>query len=1134
MIIRDLFHTPSRFLRSAHLERDFDDVAALRAYILTPPVVDAMQRVLEGLRPGSKRRAWRLTGDYGSGKSSFALVLAHFLRDPRSTSLAHVRRAVDLRGSGVRSPEMLPILVTGSREGIVLAVARGVGEAVRRLDHPQAGEVAAAAAGVAERGDTGALIALVERTTAFAVGAGKTGAVLVIDEMGKLLEHAALHPEREDVFVLQRLAEVADRSGSEPLVLLGILHHGFHAYAERLPAAARHEWEKVAERFQEIVFDQPLAHVAALVSGALGGDADRMPAEVRESRPAVLREVAGSGWFAGPDAVPDPIGHYPIHPTVLPVMARFFGRFGQHERTLFSFLLSSEPFALQAFAIRRPGAAEWFRLPDLYDYVRAVFGYRLSGAGPRSQWARLIETMDGLQDVSLQELRILKSVALLNLLDAEDLLPTRPLLEAALGEASLEAALERLTSRRVLHRRGSTVSYCLWPTTSVNLDGAYRAAEHALGPLAVVSAELGLHLERTMLQARRHYIEYGTLRHFEVRYVRLPELEAGAQGPSNADGRIVVVLCEDERERVRARAFAAGRDAQAHDDLIIAVPQPLAGLRGDLQEVRIWDWVLHHTPELAQDAYGAAEVRRQLSDAQHRLRERLSAFVSFGPGPAAVSTQWFRAGERLSVSEERGLLGALSPVCDLLYPRAPRIENELLNRRVLSSAAAAARMRLVERMLAAPEEPGLGMDPAKAPPERSMYLSVLAAGQVHRETAGGWALAVPAEGDDPLHLRPALRLVVERLEAAGDHRVPVPELMARLREKPYGVRDGVIPLLLAIVLAAHAHEIAVYENGTFVQRFGSAEFLRMTKLPMAFELQLCRIAGVRGEVFERLVELVAAAPEGREADVLDVVTPLCVFAAELPAYTRQTSDLPPATLAVRATLLGAREPAALLFRDLPIACGLPAFPTDGRAEGTSAVEFASRLRDAMDTLRAAYPALLERIRARVCQAVGAPADADRGALAELAQTAVAVREPRLRAFALRLADTALGDEAWTEALASMVALKPPARWSNGDEARCGDELDVLGTTFRRVRAIHFTEHAPGAAVRVALTRGDGTERAEVVDLEWGVPEEERARADALRALLPADPRARLALLAQLLHEALPTEENEVLAEEVCR
>ena len=67
----------------------------------------------------------------------------------------------------------------------------------------------------------------------------------------------------------------------------------------------------------------------------------------------------------------------------------------------------------------------------------------------------------------------------------------------------------------------------------------------------------------------------------------------------------------------------------------------------------------------------------------------------------------------------------LSRIFDEVYNRAPRIHNELVNRRSLSSAAAAARMRLVERMFTDAGTEFLGMIPAKKPPEMSMYLSVL-------------------------------------------------------------------------------------------------------------------------------------------------------------------------------------------------------------------------------------------------------------------------------------------------------------------------------------------------------------------------------------------------------------------------
>jgi hypothetical protein len=892
MSISELFRTPTRFLRSAQIERDFDDDQALRDYIVTPPITDALRLVIEGLRPGSRRRAWRVTGDYGSGKSSFALALAHLLRNPRSSAVAQIRKAVDLRGLGT-SPRILPILVTGARESLVPAIARGVAEAARRLDDAaQAADFAERAREIGARGDGGALVSLVERLTAFAVGNGQSGVLLIIDEMGKLLEYAALHPDQEDVYLFQRLAEAADRSGSDPLVVVGLLHQGFHAYAESLPAAARHEWEKVAERFQEIVFDQPLAHVAALVGGALGVRVDRAPAALLASAAHARRDARDTGWFGAgepEEVVPDALGHYPLHPTVLPVMARFFGRFGQHERSLFSFLLSSEPFGLQSFANRPASPGEWLRLPDFYDYVRAVFGYRLAATGRRSQWVRLLETMDGVADVSDGELRLLKTVALLNLIDAEDLLPTEGVLAAALGDAASAASLQRLSARGLLHRRGATGGFCLWPTTSVNLDSAFEVGARALGQPGSVAEHLPAFLDAQPLLARRHYIERGTLRYFEVRYAPVATLKAELARPSTADGVVLVALCDDPREQSHAIGVARSAEARARADVIVAVPEPLAGLRADVHDLRVWEWVLGNTPELHQDAYAAAEARRELNAARFRLRSRAARFISFGGGPAAATTYWTRAGEPLVVSPQRGLLPELSPICNGLFPLAPRIQNELLNRRQPSSAAVAARMRLIERMFSDADRPELGMNPAKAPPERSMYLSVLHAGRVHREEDGRWLVALPPEGAeaDPLQLRPALDALLTELQTAAGERVPVPVLFDVLRKREYGVRDGVIPLLLAIVLVAHAHELAIYENGNFVQDFGAAAFLRLTKLPTAFAVQLCRIGELRRDVFHRLVDLVSARPEGRPADVLDVVGSLCRFAAELPEYTRR-------------------------------------------------------------------------------------------------------------------------------------------------------------------------------------------------------------------------------------------------------
>lgn len=1131
--ISSLFQTPDRFVRSVQLERDFQDPSALDDYIVTPAMAEAFSRLREALHLDSGRRAWRITGDYGVGKSSFALVVAHLLSRHQGTGLDRIAADLGWDMASEQVSSLWPILITGSRSSMVAALARAVGSAVEarrpargRLPRSHASLLEQAAVAAAAN-DPACLETLMADFRALAAESG-AGVLLVVDELGKFLEHAAQADDSEDVFILQRLAETAARSGKRPFLMLGLLHQGFHAYAERLPMATRNEWEKVAGRFEEIVFDQPLAHMAALVAGALRSDPARLPSRVRDASVEVAAATAQTGWLGGGTvgaAGLDVAQLYPIHPTVLPVLVRFFARFGQNERSLFGFLLSNEPFGLQNFATRQLAPETWYRLDDLYDYVRACFGHRLAGASYRSHWLRIVSTIDAAIDASDFELRLLKAIAVLNLLDADDLIPTSRALSACFSPdltGDVDGTLREMVKRGLLFHRGAAGGYKLWPTASVNLEEALRQADRALAPTRSVAAGLIPHLSPEPIMARRHYIEHGTLRYFEVRYCEAGDLLVCASKDSDADGLLIVALAEDEASRLAA-IEAAQRPALAQrPDLILSFPSPVSGLAGELADLQLWSWVAQNTAELAEDSYAMSEVSRQVSLARRALLGRLHALNGLRQPGFAGLCYWM--GQPLeSDLNDRGASGLLSYICEQLYPAAPKITNELLNRNALSSAAAAARMRLIERIFEAAELPDLGLPAAKAPPEKSIYLSILKAGQVHVEGDNGYVLTLP-DADDPLLLRPALDSIIATIAAGGGDRVAVVDLLNTLRAPPYGVRDGVSPLLLALVLRTRAHELAVYEHGTFLHRFGPSDFQRIIKGPQYFEIQHCQVSGVRLEVFDALIRSFAEGCPEHRLDLLDVVKPLCQFAAQLPQYTRKSNGLSPIARAVRDALLNAREPITLLFSDLPNACQLEPFRPHGEQSEADARVFVGRLQDAIDELRQAYDALLERTQRRTSQALNQQTF-DRVVIAgRAARVSLVAREPRLRTFALRLRDPGLSDKAWAEALGSYVVSKPPAKWLAADEARFDEEAGMLAEHFCKTEAAAFAhpEMPPQIeAIRLNLTRGDG---ADVVRVVEGPTDEDLVKqADALAGRLPRDAGLRMRLLTELMWRELQGE-----------
>ena len=1130
--ISDFFRIRNRFLRSVQLERDFRDVAALEHYVVTPYMAEALGRIADGLRVNSGCRAWRITGDFGVGKSALALVLAHLFHDRSPVAVARIADAVGWPNDDFDPPAMIPLLVTGSREGIVPALARGIAESLRwrkpvRGRMPRAlSQVVNKAGQVAAGNDPVGFEHLLEAIRTYADG---SGILLIIDELGKLLEHAAQRHEHEDVFVLQSLAEMAARSGDQPFILLGMLHQGFHAYAERLPSAVKHEWEKVAGRFEEIVLDQPLAHTAALVAGALNVDPRRLPKTVQDASRDAASATAETGWGGGNvSAVAlDAVKLYPLHPMVLPVAVRFFARFGQHERSLFGFLLSSEPFAVQAFAVRRVAPDAWYGLAEFYDYVRAVFGHRLAGASYRNHWLRIVTSIDAAADLDPIEERILKVVAILNLLDSEDLLATDRAIAVAVSPAArrdVSAAINVLVGRGLLYRRGLANAYRLWPSSSLSLESAFETALRKVGPVERVGSGLKPFLDREPVLARRHYIEHGTLRYFELRYAEGGELAKAIQKDTEADGLVVVALADTEAEREEALVAAKAPPFEERPDVLVAVVRPLVGLAPDLKDVMCWQWVVDNTPELSHDSYASAEVARQLALARRALSARLGRVAGLRSG-AATDVRWLRAGQSEQIPQRGGLSALISRICDQLYPDAPQVTNELLNRNTLSSAAAAARMRLIERLFQASTQPLLGIDPEKSPPEKSMYLSVVAKGGVHVPDSDGYKIIEPDPDHDPLRLRPALHCLIGQIAEADGERLSVSSLLASLKNRPYGVRNGLGPLLLAIILKTRSHEVAIYENGTFLPKLGPSDFLRMTKAPATFEMQHCSVDGVRLEVFNQLAASLSRDLNGHHPDLLDVVQPLCQFAAQLPDYTRLTAALSKVAIDVRHALLSAREPVTLLFSDLPQACGFPPFSPQEQPDRGSLDGFTSALRDALGELRQAYPALLSRISERLAQAAGEEhCEFNRVHLAtRAARVSQVAREPRLRTFALRLCDSGLSDDAWAEAIASFTVSSPPAKWGSAKEARFCAEIVGLMELFEKVEAAAFGagDEAPAlSAVRLNLTRGDGTDLVRIVEPRRGDDAGIDASLRGFEEMLPKDRHTRLDVLTRLLWREL--------------
>ncbi len=1154
--ISEILKTRRCFLRSTDLVRDFQDPSSLQDYCLTDFGKQCLEQIGSGFDLSTTRRAWRLTGDFGSGKSSFALLLAAALREPNRLPRGLRGAVVQALPNAIKKKTFLPILVAGSREPIRVSVVRSLAQALIPLytRGAKANLISQMEESLLDNTLTDEMtLSFLGEANAKLIQNGKAdGIVLILDEAGKYLEYAAINPEQQDVFFLQQLAELASRSGKFPLVVLCLFHQGFNAYSEQLTKSTQQEWNKIAGRFEEIIFHQPLDQIALLAAEGLGTQEAQLPNAVVLRAKSTMERAIALDWYGTSSnrealrALAAPL--FPLDPMLLPVLFRFFQRFGQNERSLFGFLFSNEPFGLQSYVIKHElnSSTQPYQLADFFDYMRVNFGHRLATATHRAHWNVIDSTIEAYQPKPAYnglDLRILKTIGVLNLLNAQEFVPTDEAVAwACVGDQEIEhkrvaGILENTAKTPALYFKGKGRGYSIWSHTSIDVDARLQEARNQIPTVGAVSAAISSMLPAVPVVARAHYIRTGNLRFFDVVYCQPEDFDEKAQNhQTRADGFILIPLCESSSE-TRACEDQAGKLPQRKDLVrLIAVPKPLTHLNQAVLDVQRWEWILHNTPDLNSDRISSDEVNQYAQEARYRLQTQVQGYLGVNRFSGESSLAWFfddhegkfcgKAGEPLT---SREILELLSYLCDMTYCDAPLIKNELVNRHNISAAAAGARMRLIELMFANADRPELGMPGDKKPPEKSMYFSVLKKSHLHRQVEGAWVIAMPEKGKeaDICRLRPVLEHIKGLLAAKPDERVPIAEILSELRRPPYGLRDGLFPILIAVIAIEGEHEIAFYESGTFLREIGRDAFLRMTKAPEKFEIQLCRIEGIRISLFQQLAGALQLTASGKDVELLDVVRELCQFVARLPEYSRNTRRLSATALAVRDVILEAREPVKLIFHDLPAACNCQKFDVEKSVSSLDAELFVKNLKAALDDIRDAFPNLQRRIEADIASELGFEGQRLRQYRAKVAERAeklmVRVTENKLKAFVFRLFDESLAEPDWLGSVGSVLALRPPDKWKDEDEDRFQRELEALAGQFKRAESAAFT-HGGGKGIRVAITQSDGTERQEVVLVE----DDDKKTLDDLQAqimrVIKQNPRLGLAAASQAIWSQIKTSE----------
>lgn len=783
--------------------------------------------------------------------------------------------------------------------------------------------------------------------------------IIVVDEFGKILEHAANNNPEKELYFLQKLSEFVNVP-SRNIILLTTLHQNFGSYASKLTEPQRNEWYKVKGRFQEIVFVEPVEQLLALTAKRLEYHKRLTPDETislnllydlgRRSKIITRNLDLSSAELL-----------YPLDPISAVCLTLAIQRYGQNERSLFSFLSAKGEGSINSL---QSSPSLTYNVAIVHDYLTCHFYSAITETNSNSMgWRSLAVAIERIEGSNLDEsqiqdcLKLIKTIGLINMffngivLD-EDFLLTYG--ENALGLSNVQNLIDILISQQIIRFAKYKSQYILFEGTNIDMeDELYKAASVVPTPTLSVE-EIAPYVKQKATIASASYYKTGTPRYFEYRVTNEPAI---VEPVGDIDGFIQLVFPLSDIEK-DVKELSASPNSGA---TIYCYFKNTHLIVEHLYEIKKLQYVIENIA--FDDRVAKAELANQKNYEMQKLNDAINTSLT----TASEDVVWYFNGEVVQIRCMRDFNKLLSHVCDIIYYKTPILRNELFNRQKLSSAISLSRVNLLDAMLKHGDEPAFGIE--SFPPEKTIYFTLFRDSGIHRlDNFGNWSFGAPTTKE----LKTLWDASEMFLSSATDKPRKLTDLVKILKTAPFKLKQGVIDFWIPIFLFVNQQDFALYNGNTFVLNINKEVFELIQKRMIDFSVKAFQVSGIKLEFFKRYRQFLKKDDSVKVStdSLLETIKPFFYFYRGLNNYAKITRKFDNAyTAKFRDVLSNAQDPAKTFFEDLPVALGYKDLNNSEFIQ-----QYLDLIHEAVRELNTCYDNFIDRIEEKIIEHLGLPSD----------------------------------------------------------------------------------------------------------------------------------------------------------------
>jgi ABC-type dipeptide/oligopeptide/nickel transport system ATPase subunit len=862
--------------------------------------------------------------------------------------------------------------------------------------------------------------------------------VIVIDEFGKFLEYAAQNSPEKELYFMQQLAEFVNNP-EHNILLVTTIHQNFDAYAFSLNTAQKQEWTKVKGRFREITFNEPveqLLHLAAEYISSNNGEIQTAKIkEVKKSLDIFLRTKSFNVNEEYVTRISEKL--YPLDLLAANILTISLQKYGQNERSLFSFLESTDHTGI--FDYDR-STNPFYNAACVYDYLLYNFySFINSSFNPDfSAWSSIKSMLEETERAFDKDItnytKIIKTIGLLNITAASGAILDEKFIsnyaEVCLGISNAKELIKNLESKKIIFYRSYNKRFILFGSSDLDIQSALMEAGNKVSEITDVPTLIKKYYQLPPVIAKAHSYIKGTPRLFEYRISDYPVSEI-AQG--EIDGFVNLIF--NEKLSLSDLKAASKKENEA---ILYGYYQNSKDIKNMLFEMEKTKRVIQEQ-EQAQDKIAVRELNNILIHWKNLLNHRiLNNFYS-------KDVVWVFKGEEKQVKNKKQFNKLLSEICDNVYPKAPTFKNELVNRHKISSSIHTAKKFYLKALVDNWNQPDLGFDKEKFPPEKTIYITLLKENGLELYSDKINFTAKVSKGSTFTDL---WNYSEEFLNSAKTSRRKISEFVELLGLRPFKLKQGLIDFWIPSFLFIKRDDYAMFdEHGGYIPTLSDEVLELVIKYPENYEIKTFDIEGVKLDIFNSYrVFLNQDAKEKLSNETfIETIKPFLTFYRSLPEYSKNTKRLSKEARAIRGSIVQSKDPEHTFFEAFPLALGYTV--EELQSSKNKLQEYTKKLQEAIKELRTCYDGLVTRFEEFILnEFIGEDllfAEYKEKLQSRYTKLRRHMLLPNQRVFIQRL-DSALDDrKAWLNSIVQAVVGKTLDNFTDEDEVVLYDKFKTM-------------------------------------------------------------------------------------------